>query len=698
MDCTPDENTQASRPIDQIFDDLGALAKSDGAIHGISELIYRDWLYTVDMQEGILVDDDAARWSTSKLNKPELMLLVGLAVQSTSERIHTEIGDPETFMRDADKLLREMQTGIWADAQVSIPSDPRKVKDPSEMIIPLAREAIYYGPESFYLHQFPRFIRERYRQDVEWLLWNKGISIRPMIEIATFISEYVTRQMSVLDAERRNGVEISTGDRTSSFLIPISVLRKKFKGKADSYLQLFAMDVTGGNLDFSDPFALNEVMVKPVLQIGDNLYVPNQYRVFEALYDGPFFWMMCDEEYKDTASINRGRYLERTAAALLGSVFGAENVYENVTLYLGDGKDKAGEIDVLVKYGEFLIVVQAKSKRITMKARAGDRQSLQTDFSRAVQDAYKQALSCAKLLRNGAKCLKSDGTELQFHRITRTFPMVLLSDPFPAIAMLSRSLLERDGQIAPIIWDVSTLDCAIRLLPDPIDLIFFLKSRSDLFDRALAESEHCYLGFHISHKLALGDDVGALVIGRDFSGPVDDFMLPFDVGAEGQRPLGILEKIDLPIVTDLIRALKEKGPELAAVVVDLYDFSSTMLLDLSKQISQTRAAVASGMALKAFTVPTGAGGLTYVVVDNLSEASEEAARAIGRMRKYRAKATHWYLILDCIQTDQPIDRLGAFVWEWERDENEEKNAVKAERTFRSTQLVRVVGAPFDAET
>jgi hypothetical protein len=84
MDCTPDENTQASRPIDQIFDDLGALAKSDGAIHGISELIYRDWLYTVDMQEGILVDDDAARWSTSKLNKPELMLLVGLAVQSTS--------------------------------------------------------------------------------------------------------------------------------------------------------------------------------------------------------------------------------------------------------------------------------------------------------------------------------------------------------------------------------------------------------------------------------------------------------------------------------------------------------------------------------------------------------------------------------------------------------------------------------------
>jgi hypothetical protein len=35
-------------------------------------------------------------------------------------------------------------------------------------------------------------------------------------------------------------------------------------------------------------------------------------------------------------------------------------------------KDIAGEIDVLVVYGEFVLVVQAKSKRITLKARSGD--------------------------------------------------------------------------------------------------------------------------------------------------------------------------------------------------------------------------------------------------------------------------------------------------------------------------------------
>lgn len=693
MDDAPEKCRPAPRPIDQIFADLSILAKSAGAIHGVSELIYRDWVYIVDRQEGIVIDDGTDRWSTSKLNKPELMLLVGLAVQSSSDRIHTTIGDPESFMSGADTLLREMHDRIMADAQVRKAADPFAIANPREMIVPIAHEAIYYAPESFYLHQFSRFTRERYRHDGDWLLRNKGISIRPLLDIATFISDWAVNQMSALLAAQRGGAEISTGDKTSSLLVPISALRQKFKGKADLFLQLFAMDFIGGNLGFSGPFALNEVMIKPVLKIDEYLYVPNQYRLFEALYDGPFFWMMADRDYRDVASKHRGRYLERSATALLASVFGAENVYENVTLFSNGRRDKAGEIDVLVKYGEFLLVVQAKSKRITMKARAGDGDALEADFHGAVQAPYNQALSCARLLRDGAKCFKADGTELVFHRITRTFPLVLLSDPFPAVTMLSRSLLECDGQIAPIIWDVGILDCAIRLFPDPIDLIFFLKCRSDLFNRALAESEHCYLGFHISQKLALPDDVAGLGIDRDFAQPVDDFMMPFDVGVVGQRPLGILEKIDLPVVTALISALKEKGPDLAAVLVDLYDFSSAMLRDLANMISQARAVVAGGMALKSFTVPTGAGGITYVVVNHLSHVSEDAAQNIGRMRKYEARATCWYVIVDCVQTDLPVDRLGALVWEWKADQDEERNVLSTAMQFRSKQQMRVVGSP-----
>ena len=40
-------------------------------------VVYRDWVVTVDVRTGRIVDGVDYRWSTSKLNKNELMVLVG---------------------------------------------------------------------------------------------------------------------------------------------------------------------------------------------------------------------------------------------------------------------------------------------------------------------------------------------------------------------------------------------------------------------------------------------------------------------------------------------------------------------------------------------------------------------------------------------------------------------------------------------
>lgn len=678
------------RPLAEIFADLRSLATSDGALHGISEIIFRDWVYTIDTQERTVVDDPEHRWSTSRLNKPELMLLLGLAVQSESDQTHTVIGDASVFMSEADLLLRELHDRVMIDVKSELPANLLEVENPLDVVGPMAREAIYYAAESFYLHQFPPFIRQRYRRDGDWLLRNKGISILPLIEIARFISDRINRQMSVVGHLRKSGTALNSGNLTNSLMIPLSDLRRKFKGKADAFDRLFAIDVTATNLGFTDPFAINETMICPIIRIGDFLYVPNQYRLFETLYESPFYWMLRDENYMEIAKTNRGTFLEATAAHILRSVFGPENVHENVTLYDGV-KDKAGEIDILVIYGEFVLVVQAKSKRITMQARAGDKAALRRDFRDAIQSPYRQALTCARLIRSGATCVRPDGTKIEVRRVNRLFPMVVLSDHFPAVTMLARSLLEREKEIAPVIWDLGVLDCAARLFPNPVDMIFYLKSRSDLYDQVMSESEHCFIGFHLTHKLALPDEFHGLVIDRDYAQPVDDFMMPFDVGVEGIRPTGFLERFDIPIVTDLLRELRSKGPEIAAVLVDLYDFSSGMLRDMAAHITQLREEVAAGKALKAFSIPTTAGGLTYVVVDHLSEKSRTAASSIGRKHKYDTKSTHWYVIVDCIKTGNPIDELGCLVWEWQQDHEEQQLADQVSGLFRSSRSVVQVG-------
>ena len=139
----------------------------------------------------------------------------------------------------------------------------------------------------------------------------------------------------------------------------------------------------------------------------------------------------------------------------------------------GTGAVGRGEIDVLVVFGEFVIVVQAKSKRVTLKARAGGTEALKADFEGAIQNPYRQALECVEHIKAGATCVTKDGTELEFPSLPRFFPMVVLSDPFPASTILSHVMLERGDEIAPVIWDIGVLDCVSRMLPTPIEMLFF---------------------------------------------------------------------------------------------------------------------------------------------------------------------------------------------------------------------------------
>ena len=101
--------------------------------------------------------------------------------------------------------------------------DPAKIE---QKLGAAAREAIYYGADSFFLHQLERFGRERYRDDFEWLIRNAGIAARPMVEIARFVMEYISRQMSAIGAMKKEGITPSKEDLTNSLLIAKAELVK----------------------------------------------------------------------------------------------------------------------------------------------------------------------------------------------------------------------------------------------------------------------------------------------------------------------------------------------------------------------------------------------------------------------------------------------------------------------------------------
>lgn len=682
------------RSAQDIFEDLRVLVQSDGALHEISAMLYRDWVVTVDVAEGRVVDDPEHRWSISKLNKNEFLLLLGLMIQSDHDRTYQIVTADQTFAERADKLLREFHDRVLEDVGISFDPETKTITDREDSLGYLARESIYYGAESFYVHQFLKFGRQRYREDMDWLLRNVGASIRPLLDIAKHIVDHVNMQMNGTIHARQQGHEFNNGDLTNSMLVPKSELRKKFGDKADAFMRKFVTPIRGVNKDFTDPFAINQLAISPIIELGDYLYVPHQYRLMESLYESPFYWMMADKAYEDTHARNRGAFLEATTTQILKSVFGEKNVFENVLVHL-DGKDEVGEIDVLVLYGEFVIVVQVKSKRITLKARTGDLSALNKDFSDAIQAPYAQALKCIEAIKAGGTCSTKGGRRLDLHGLPRFFPMVVLSDPFPASTFLSQAMLKQEEGIAPVIWDIGVLDCVGRILPTPIELLFYLKSRSDVFASIMSDSEYNFLGYHLKAKLVLGYDADFMTLERDFAGAIDDFMISADVGAPSERPVGILERLKMPVISDLLADLKQAPPEVASVVIDLYDFSGAMLKDISSTIVDLRNEVrVTGKAIKAFSILTESGGITYAVTRDCNKNAAAAAEAIGVKNKYEQKRDRWYVIVDCIKTENPVDGLAPLVWPWKEDSEAAKQAEMVNQMFKTQHVPRTVGQGF----
>jgi hypothetical protein len=138
---------------------------------------------------------------------------------------------------------------------------------PASKLGPTAREAIYYGADSFYLHQFEHFGRDRYREDFEWLIQNVGISARPMVKIARFVLEHISQQMAGIHALTSAGKKLDKGDLTNSLLISKDDLARTFGSKAEAFLRKFTTPATNANAAFDAPFTVNQVNLAPLIGI-----------------------------------------------------------------------------------------------------------------------------------------------------------------------------------------------------------------------------------------------------------------------------------------------------------------------------------------------------------------------------------------------------------------------------------------------
>ena len=184
-----------------------------------------------------------------------------------------------------------------------------------------------------------------------------------------------------------------------------------------------------------------------MVKLGDGKYfLPLFSNLAEAIYESPFYWMMNDNAYTNTAFRHRGDATEIITHNLLYAVFTRGTTYRGVNVKHG-AKDVT-DIDVLAVSGNKAIIVQCKSKKLTVKARAGNPDSLKSDFLKAVQEPYQQGLAARDaLLSANPNLTRPDGQQIRLRwPIDEAYVVCVTGDHYPALLAQARAYLQIRGR------------------------------------------------------------------------------------------------------------------------------------------------------------------------------------------------------------------------------------------------------------
>ncbi|MET4892634.1 SEC-C metal-binding domain-containing protein [Morganella morganii] len=108
--------------------------------------------------------------------------------------------------------------------------------------------------------------------------------------------------------------------------------------------------------------------------------------------------------YSSRYQKKKSNWLEEQIYLHLSTIFPKDFIYKNLTYQDPTKENGTAELDLAVKWGPFLLVIEAKAKQFRFESVNGDSGRLRTDIKNNIQDAYNQSLRTIQYIENNTEC------------------------------------------------------------------------------------------------------------------------------------------------------------------------------------------------------------------------------------------------------------------------------------------------------
>ncbi len=515
----------------------------------------------------------------------------------------------------------------------------------------------------------------------------KTEEIKPVLEMHQYVdlffpeNEDYTKEMTTFELGEKGWNSFFRG------IIDLFVIEKSDFSEdldVDSFLDNFSISSNEThNSQFKAVGDYNIINAKPIIQLDQQRYfVPISYLVFEAVYESPFYWMYEDKSYRNQLSKHRGDVGEEISHNYLKSVFGTNNSLRAVKVTRKKGQDDT-DIDVLCILGNKALVVQIKSKKLTLHTQAGDTAQLSKDFKGAVQDAYKQGIIARnKILDRSAKFYKKDGSELILSdQIDEVYIMGITAENYSSLTHQAHIMLEKQADDPyPVFMTIFDLELIAHYLKDPFDFLYYIRQRISLIESFKADEEMVYLGYHLKYKLSRISENHRKALWSDFGQLIDRNYYPYKLGIEVPDDTDPLKNCwkneDFDKLLSKLKTMdSEKRTDIIFHLLDFSGDSRDNLMRIMKKLKKQTEIDGKGHD---FTLPpieniSPRVGLSYIS-ENSNDHNELRHKLLTfcQYRKYVSKGDAWIGLGSLKNSSQIIDSVVFNNDEWEYNEELDK--------------------------